>query len=437
MGVASLNFEKYDAEQRLIARKYAPSAVKGGYVEHAERIYSDIDKSSRLAYYRRGTPLLPMLFLYNQVVVFIPPVSKAEVENRFGITWDLLLDFIERKIIITIIGYPAHYGKGKHFNELFEHKPASVWSRGDELALEFANGRDYWKQANQLISKDDFVNDTFVMNRFMIQFSRLGQAGLISKIEKEVKTNYVDLCIFGYEPMATSLMKKENHGWGVRRILELSERIVYPSLIGLGGTPNYGLNSIASSNLAMVTTMPEIKNHGPELEVLTNGLSLTNITTITPDLIIDFHKDNMSKKLWAVLDTLEEAINSKVINLNDLTARALIAQNIIEDAMQCINGVNYQTKRTHAAKSAESFTGLTTKLLPVFPIATMFWGPFDQNIADATLAATQVVAYLASCKHHERAIEKCEEMISNTLMSKYPGIANQLWWISDWTKQRL
>ena len=75
----------------MIARKYAFDAIgNDGFVHKAEAIYADIEKSKRLAFLRRGVPILPLLFLYEQVVIYIPPCSQEDIFLRFGISWEVL-----------------------------------------------------------------------------------------------------------------------------------------------------------------------------------------------------------------------------------------------------------------------------------------------------------------------------------------------------------
>ena len=62
-------FKRYEEFEREKARRWAPKAIKDGFVYKAELLYSDIGKAKRLAFYRNGVPLLPLLFFYQQVVI--------------------------------------------------------------------------------------------------------------------------------------------------------------------------------------------------------------------------------------------------------------------------------------------------------------------------------------------------------------------------------
>lgn len=397
-------FRRYEEFEREKARSYASTAIKNGFVHHAERIYSDIIKSKRLAFYRNGVPLMPLLFLYQQVVVYIPPCSKDEIFTRFSVSWDTLLGLIDSGLVIPIIGHPEHYADQSYFRELFERNPASVWARGDTLGIEYAHGNDYWKDAHKLIFPEDYLQDTFIVDKYKRHFPGLSKDELVKRIDTEIKTNYVDLCIYGYEDVAKELLKEEYINTGFRTIFELSERLVYPSLMGLGGIPNYGLNKPHFSRIAKLKKIPDMIEHGPELSILTDGLLLTIPESFTPKIAVEFHKDDMAKKLWAALDSLQDTVASKEIFDSDIAKRAIDAKKIVEQALKEINSVLYQSKRAKAKKIADSLTRIVS-LLPYFPVS------FEEAISGSV-----------------------EDMVTRMLKPKMSNFANQLWGLDDWAK---
>ena len=405
-------FEKYEADERSIARKYAAKAMSKGIVTRAERIYSDIHKSRRLAYYRQGVPLLPLLFLYEQVVVYIPPCSQEEIKKRFEVSWDVLIKLIKSNLIIPIIGHPPYYVDQPYLKELFDYKPASVWARGDELALEFANGREYWKHADMLTTPAHYFSDFTIIEKFKRQFPELTNTELAKRIDNEVKTNYVDLCIFGYENLATSLLMEDCRKWGARAIIDFSEKIVYPSLIGLGGTPNYALNKATYSLPQSIKITPE-KAIGPELSILTDGLSLTIDERFTPDIAIQFHKDAMSKALWNALEALENAVAEKGVSKDDLINRAHAATEIVTKTVRELNGAYYQIMKSKTYRTTGEITDFLFKVVSIIPLLSSFEKMLER----------------------ESAI-KAAGFIEKAFAKKTPAIANQLWKLNEWSKNQ-
>ena len=231
----------------------------------------------------------------------------------------------------------------------------------------------------------------------------------MARIDNEVKINYVDLCIYGYEELATSFAQEN---WGIRKILEFSERIVYPSLIGLGGTPNYGLNGAKSTKMAKGIRVPKIAEIGPELSFLADGLSLSVPNEFIPELLIEFHKDSMSKRLWKALKSLEDAVvecgHQKPA---DIEIRAIIASQIIKESMQTLNSAFYQIKRRKIQSNINLGVDITTKLMPVAVIASMFWSFFEQEYLEAILNGAQLTGIYTALKVYDKKVWSCPKFV--------------------------
>ena len=137
--VAVDRLEQYDEAERQLARERAPLAAPNGFIADMAPVF-DHDSSDRIAVMRAGAPLSALIIFYRQTVVFVPPASVANLERRFAMTWDALLTLSDAGIVLPVGGNPVEYANKRHFGDLFDYRPPSVWSRGDELARRFAGG---------------------------------------------------------------------------------------------------------------------------------------------------------------------------------------------------------------------------------------------------------------------------------------------------------
>lgn len=432
-------YRDYERREREIANKFAPKAMAGDFVKNAQELYRDRTLSTRVAFHRSGAPLSALLFLYEQVVVYVPPATKETLRARLGIAWDDFVALTEKRCIIPVIGKPANYARQKHFGALFELAPASVWARGDELALEFANGHDYWSKVNHDHPSGSLPVDPLTKAKYRQHFPLLESAALERRIDHEIRTNYVDLCIYGFEPLADFLLSPGAGADGTRKLLQISELVTYPSLMGMGGTPNYGLESGNAASMAMAAPQlrPALRHVGPEAALLVEGLSLATPAHIDPRLVIDFHKDSMAATLWDALGALETKLDASYADADDLVARADSARFAINEALREVNGAGYILRNKKALDRFDNLARFTVKLSPLLPLATLIWSPFDQQLLDGAVHMVGVVGAAASYHHRNAIANTLQLQLAHHLSSRQlDGMATQLWWLTKWTANR-
>jgi hypothetical protein len=211
---------------------------------------------------------------------------------------------------------------------------------------------------------------------------------LRERIAIEIQTNFVDLRIFGCEPLARAYA---NHfeSKSARRLLELSELLTYSSLMGMGGTPNHGLKSIQAITATQEAPLNVNVGRpiGPEAKVLTDGMRLG-----VPDLsgadIIQFHGDGMSRVLWKALEQLErEVADASPATLDDVAE----------------------------ASAAHGALGLD-------------W-------VQSTLAGIQGAGGLWALRVFDKATRELEWLVANEVTGRRAGRrAVQLWWLDEWRR---
>src|SRR4051812_30044591 len=155
-------------------------------------------------------------------------------------------------------------------------------------------------------------------------------------------------------------------GWSARRLLEISELLTYPTLMGLGGTANYSLSSAGAIEEAarhQYTGRAEFRSVGPEAHLLLDGLSISTPSHLDADLITQFHRDGMSRRLWQALEKLETQVAEVELSaIDQLVDSAVIAEDIVRSTMREVQGVGYQARQSETRRRIQPWTDLTVKL---------------------------------------------------------------------------
>ncbi|MFJ2158282.1 hypothetical protein [Streptomyces sp. NPDC087856] len=426
--------QAYEMRERDFVQANGSQAVDGNTVVDTHPIYSDLDLVPHLGFHRTGAPLPALLLLYEQTVVYIPPSSKRAIRERLGLPWENLIEFCRMGVIQPIIGHPVHYADKPHFDELFRMRPPSVWARGDELAQRFASGAEYWELARHVLPMDEYCQVPWVLAKWRKHFPRLPGLDLRHRIEMEICTNFVDLCIFGYESMVRDIARVPDRSWAVRRILELSELLTYPSLMGCGGTANYGLASSTAIREAirhnyLGDNRPRFIGH--EIDVLLSGISLTVPSQLQGQAVRRFHQSGMSRRLWRALEELEGAVAED--RINGLTQSAHAASEIVESAIREIHRPEFLPGRMQQSGTPNMWVDMTMKVGSATALSAVAHGPLGQDWITAALSGISVVGLLTSLRSFDRAILKVEEKISESVAARNTSrLAVELWWLTEW-----
>jgi hypothetical protein len=431
----------YEERERDFVRLNGAKAVADGFVNDATKIYCDQGMSSRLAFCRSGAPLAALLLLYEETVVYIPPSTKEAIEARLRLNWEDMLMLVDRGCIRPIIGHPLHYARKAHFNDLLSFKPPSVWARGDELARRFASGDEYWALAREVVPIEEMSAEPWIQAKWRKHFPNLSSRSLLGRIQTEIYTNFVDLCIYGYEPIARDLAALPDRAWGARRILELSELLTYPTLMGLGGTANYGLATASAVEEAMrheYLGNPDIRVLGPEIDILLEGLAINVPTDLDPELVVQFHEDGMAHRLWRSLEELElQVAETRTRRMDALVDSAVTAEQIVQSTMREVKSIGYGARRARTEKLVRPWTDLSLKVGSAAALAAAARAPLGNDWMNAALAGVGATSLLAALKKFDDITAAVEGRVVDLIAERRTSkLATQLWWLSDWRRRQ-
>lgn len=361
----------YHEEQMDIIKQNRSTLVSKGYVNEYRDVYPDvysrIHSQKGIAYIRGNVSIKLMTILYDIVIVFIPPLSKKQLENRFFLSsWDELITLCQHGIVIPIIGKAENY-TAPHFDDLFNKlpfKPYSLWARGLALLDVFGMSNSL-EIAKEIMPVDKISNDATILKQWSKRYNRRSEEFVKNKIKDDIAVQYADLCVFGCKNEAESLLSfpaSEIY----KNMKLLNEIRTYPILFGLESQANFENN-----RLSMISTMPiKPQYYIPmslpenELEILYRGIGI-DVDDISITDIIAYHNDGLGKKLRSALTYFNDYCNRKVkkseqIDCTQVYKLAETFQKELQNAIVDLNCKDYYLKLDKSYKSVTKMLQIGT-----------------------------------------------------------------------------
>ncbi len=304
-----------------------------GYVLDYTDVYPDLaskieGRTKNVTYIRGEVPLKLVLLLYDAVIVFVPPYSRASLQNRFGVSWEEFISLCNNGFIIPIIGKAKEY-TAKHFDDLFKSNspPISLMERGLKL-LEIFGMDDVLSRGADLIDIDTLVSNKDIYNSWQ---KRLGRAAtdenIRNSLSKDIALQYADLCIFGCKTEAESIIDTGTPLEAYEALKTFNEIRTYPTLFGLNQQANYNpekLKRICLQNFSADSFSPRVLPPD-KLKIMYEGIGI-DPNTISVGDVIKYHRANLGKDLRAAMSTLNESFDSRIQDSSSVDLNALFHQ---------------------------------------------------------------------------------------------------------------
>ena len=342
---------------------------KQGYVKGYQDVYPDVYQRIKakkgVAYIRGSVSIKLMCILYDVVIVYIPPISKTQLEKRFYLnSLDELISLCQQGLVIPIIG-KAEYYTGNHFNDLFTKlpiKPYSLWARGIGL-LDVFGMSNTLEIAKNILPVDAIASDNAIFNKWAKENRNRSEAFIKARIQDDIAVQYADLCIFGCKAEAESLLSLAPSDL-YNNLKLLNEVRTYPVLFGLESQANFDRKKLSSISTMPINPQFYIPQALPEeeLEILYRGIGI-DIDNVTINDIIDYHNDGLGRKLRSALSSFNNYCDKKISNSEemDLTQvynRAEAFQKELRQAVIDLTDNQYYKKLDKQASN-------TTKILQI------------------------------------------------------------------------
>lgn len=342
-----MNFEQYiDREKRRGQEIYRELLDDNYIIKSAKSLYPEYNLKEPFGLHRPGVNLASMLFIYPQVVVYVPAMTKSQFPERFGISYESFMQLMDARFIFPLLNHPRKYLKVPIKSELSEillRMPPS-WDRWHS-ALEVSGGNKWFDEADKQFDYSDFWNIQ-ELRKLWGERLRTKHGAIISKeIKQQIRNNYVNLCLVGRQGEANRIAKlsKTDSEQALNELYYSSDYFAYPSVMGAGGMANIRIPKSAGvlrykeiSKKAGFSG--EIKHFDSKvLESLLEGLKFNKLPKrVHIDFLLNWHKSEqaeIARNAYASLmeiarernpnyETIHSSISSILTQLEEFTINA-------------------------------------------------------------------------------------------------------------------
>jgi hypothetical protein len=417
----------YEESERAYARSTGKHCVKAGIIQNLKPAFHDLKLPWSYGVQRRQAPLHALIFLYPSTLVFVPPTTEASLTERLGMDMKAFLQLCDHGLITPMIGHPQQYADRAHLDPILQRKPASIWARGDEVAHAYANAKEYWKEARRILPLNKIHNLKWVRAKWCRQYGYLDGKVLSDQIDIEICTNYVNLCIFGFERFARTITETQQPSLIAKRLIEANEVATYPQLLGVGGSINYGLSDAPLiQNVRKQFLLDVDTTYVSETpSILLNGLGVSFPSQINAETIKRFHADGMPRHLQKAWSGFEQAIRAKGKDAAGVFKASSQVEETLHDALRLIRSNTYNLRRTKLAKISDNIVK-TSSIAGIAGAALAA----NLNPIAALLAGFSITGFVAKNTRAEKMA--VDAIVDFCLSMKQPGYAAHLWWIDKW-----
>lgn len=412
----------YDDDEGTLVLSQCAVAISRGHIELPSDLYPDLPVVKCTAYTRTPLPLSFLVFLYDRTIIFVPPASREDLEQRWGMSFEAVVTLARAGILQPIIRQAVDYG-APHFEPLLETRPPALFSRGVSLLDRLGLGNTLVENECPL-PVSDIARLPALRRKYQTYYPQLTSEELTERIKREVLVNYADLWIFGEGELADSLQHFKDAHEIAQRLFLANEVRTYPTLFGMGGTANYDREFLSSESsifagLDFARNKKEARIIPDSLPLLLTGLNI-NVREVGAETVIQFHQSGYGEKLRNAMSYFE----SKAHKVNKVKGESLTRQELLDvasDLQRIITAAAKELSSPQFARQARRLENATRLTLRVGSPALGGWlghvvgASILEGIGGASILEQLIVE------------PKKDKIVDAVLSARFnPGLAN-LW----------
>jgi hypothetical protein len=397
------------------------AVVERGRIVGAQDLYPDLSWPKNIAFPRGRVPLPILFLLHEKLVLYVPPASRSVLERRWGMSMATITQLAREGFVQPLIGHAPDY-HSKHFEELLELQPPSVWARG--LGLLRALGmEETLERASVDLPIGRIASLAWVRERWKRHFPEATERELTGKIRREVSTQYADLWIFGHEGIARGLAHLETPSRIAQALFLANETRTFPLLFGLGGTAHYDIVKVRAEPSLLdseVGTSQRVVVPS-ELGILLKGMGI-DLDTLSAKDIVEFHATGCGAHLRHALSDFGSEAEQLVKSEEKTTDRLFESAARLQDAIKEANVLLADPEFRQAANRTQ------TRVQWLLRAGGLAVGAWVGNVLQAGWLEMLVTAEIGMKIVEKLVPEEWRDKVVNTSVAQQfsPGIAH-LW----------
>lgn len=239
--------DAYGELERHVGQKIAGKLLDPYHtIQDATAIYPEYALREPFGLHRPGVNLGALLFLYRQVVVYVPPMTRSEFPQRFGITYEVFLELSNPRdemgrFIFPVLNHPRKYRDALYRDQLGDllRRMPPTWERWHS-ALNVAGARRWFDEADVRFHYPGMWSLPDLRDMWRNRLKTNSEAVVSREIKQQIRNNYTDLCLVNRGDMANDIATL-SHSDPVLAVNDLwysSDLYAYPWIMGAGGYAN-------------------------------------------------------------------------------------------------------------------------------------------------------------------------------------------------------
>ena len=243
----AVQIHNYSDKEREIGRAIAHDLLTPEHtIKSARAIYPEYQLQDPFGLHRPGVNIGAMMFLYRQVVAYVPPIQKDQFPERFGIEYEVFIRLADptregHRFIFPVLNHPSRYQDPlvrRDLTDILLWMPPT-WERWHE-ALRFSGGIQWFHAADERFDYKSIWSLESLRDTWKRRLRTANEARISREIKQQVRNNYTDLQLVARPDLADSVAEL-SHMDPVTAYADLvysSDLLAYPAVMGAGGMAN-------------------------------------------------------------------------------------------------------------------------------------------------------------------------------------------------------
>jgi hypothetical protein len=237
----------YSEKERAIGKAIARDLLTPEHtIKSARAIYPEYQLRDPFGLHRPGVNLGAMMFLYRQVVAYVPPIRKEQFSERFGVEYETFIRLAnptgdEHRFIFPVLNHPSRYQDPlvrRDLAEILVWMPPT-WERWHE-ALRVSGGMRWFQAADERFDYEGIWSLESLRDTWKQRLRTANEARISREIKQQVRNNYTDLQLVARPDLADSVaeLSHVDPATAYADLVYSSDLLAYPAVMGAGGMAN-------------------------------------------------------------------------------------------------------------------------------------------------------------------------------------------------------
>ncbi len=373
-------FIEYKYEEHQKASLISDNLISDKHIIKSPKdLYPEYQFTDSLAFHRPGVNIGSLLFLFRQVIVYVPQIKKEKFPQLFGIHYETFVELCKPiggvpPFILPILNHPKHYSKQHlkiELKDLLELKPPT-WERWHKV-LEITGGTKWFDLADKELNYKKMYSFPEYRNYWKNKLGTSNESYVSKEIKQQIKNNFTNLCLVGLEDKALEIadISHKHPDWAINDLMYTAEIFAYPKIMGANGFANVMSNNRLKlcNNFESSWITKKLGKKGVDgdvIKAIAEGIEFHNIPKVFRlGFLVEWHQDKWSQYAKDFYSKLLEELKKDSPDEN-------VVYNNIYEVLKLLKGFVKKTEIDEKMISNKIESRNRTKSWTTFGLSTLF-----------------------------------------------------------------